>query len=214
MFQLETDLSCVSIAQLGRGQNEKNHSLNLMYAMYKRACPIPYEERAAVNHLTLWTEPFFTHNTALVCFSLWEPDVIYRLPQVALDALCEGDDLCAAPVRVEFTHEPYAALTVDEHRRASANAGADRQSYTTALHIGSYTPCFVASRDELVDWVDCISSTPFTFPFFTSGIEERGLDIGWLDPLLRSGDVRIEHLPGLLDRPVDLVREKVSRETV
>lgn len=211
MFQLETDLSGVSITQLGGGQNEKNHCCTFMYAMYKRARPIPDKDRKADNRLTLWTEPFVTRNQTLAYFSLWEPGVLYRLPQVALDELCEGDDLCAAPVHVEFTHEPYAALTVDEHRRASARA--DWQPYTTALHIGAYTPCIITPRDELAGWVDCIGSMPGFFPFFTSGVKERGLSIDWLEPLLRSGDVRVEHLPGLLDRPVELIRERVSRET-
>lgn len=213
MFQLETDLSGVSITQLGGGQNEKNHCCTFMYAMYKRARPIPDKDWTAVNRLTLWTEPFVTRNHTLAHFSLWEPGVLYRLPQVALDELCEGDDLCAATVHVEFTHAPYAALTVDEHLRASGRADAGRQPYTTALHIGSYTPCIVAPRGEIAGWVDCIDSMPGFFPFLTSGVEERGLDIGWLEPLLYSGDVRVEHLPGLLDRPVELIREEVSRET-
>lgn len=213
MFQLETDLSGVCITQLGGGQNEKNHCCTFMYAVYKRARPIPDEDRTAVNRLTLWTEPFVTRNSTLVHFSLWEPDVFYRLPQVALDELCEGDDLCAAPVHVEFTHAPYAAFTVDEHRRASADAGRDRQLYTTALHIGAYTPCIVAPRGEIAGWVDCIGRMPGFFPFLSSRIEERGLSIDWLEPLLRYGDVRVEHLPGLLDRPVELIRERVPRET-
>ena len=211
MFQLETDLSGVSITRLDREQNEKNHYCTFMYAMYKRARPIPDKERTAVNRLTLWTKPFVTRNYTLTHFSLWEPGVLYRLPQVALDELCEGDDLCAAPVRIEFTHTPYAALTVDEHRRASADA--DQQPCTTALHIGSYTPCIVAPGDKITGWIDCIGSMPGFFPFFTSGVERRELSMGWLEPLLYSGDVRVEHLPGLLDRPVGLIRERVSRET-
>lgn len=213
MFQLETDLSGVSITQLERGRNEKNLCCTFMYAMYKRARPIPDKDRTADNRLTLWTEPFVTRNHMLTHFSLWEPDVLYRLPQVALDELCEGDDLCAAPVHVEFTHAPYAALTVDEHRRASADADADRQPYTTALHIGAYTSCIVAPRGEIAGWVDCIGSMPGFFPYFASGMEERGLSIDSLEPLLRLGDVRVEHLPSLLDRPVELIREEVSRET-
>lgn len=211
MFQLETDLSGVSITQLGGGRNEKNHYCTFMYVKYKRARPIPNKDRTAVNRLTLWTKPFVTRNDTLTHFSFWEPGVFYRLPQVALDKICEGDDLCAAPVRIEFTHTPYAALTVDERRRASADA--DRQTCTTALHIGSYTPCIVAPRDELADWVDCIGSMPGFFPSVTFGLGGRGLHIGWLEPLLYSGDVRVEHLPCLLDRPVELIRERVSRET-
>ena len=213
MFQLETDLSCVSITRLAVGRDEKNQRCTFMYAMYKRACPIPAKDRTADNRLTLWTKPFVTRNPTLSHLSLWEPDVLYRLPQVALDEIREGDDLCAAPVHVEFTHEPYAALTVDEHRRASADAVAYRQPYTTALHIGSYTPCIVAPRDDITGWIDRIDSMPGFFPFFTSDAERRGLSIGWLEPLLRSGDVRVEHHPGLLDRPVELIRERVSRET-
>lgn len=211
MFQLATDLSGVSITQLGRGQNEKDHSCTFMYAMYKRACPIPDKDQAADNRLTLWTNPFVTRNFQLTRLGLWEPGVLYRLPQVALDELCEGDDLCAVPVRIEFAHTPYAALTVDEYRRASA--GADPQPCTTALHIGAYTPCIVAPRDEAAGWVDYIGSMPSFFPLGLSSLGERVSRTGWLRSLFSFGDVHVEHLPGLLDRPVDLIREKVSRET-
>lgn len=213
MFQLETDLSCVFFTRLGGGPNEKNNCCPFIYAAYKHARPIPDNDRTADNRLTLWTEPFVTRNPTLTYLSLWEPGVIYRLPQVALDALCDGDDLYAAPVHVEFTHTPYAALTVDKYRRASADADADRQPYTTALHIGSYTPCIVAPRDETIRWVDCIGSMLSAFPFHTSCAEDRGLSRNWLKPLLYSGDVRVEHDPGLLDSPVELIRERVPRET-
>lgn len=211
MFQLETDLRGVSITQMDRGQNEKNHSCTFMYAMYKRARPIPDKDQTADNRLTLWTKPFVTRNFRLRHLSLWEPGVLYRLPQVALDELCEGDDLCAAPVHIEFTHTPYAALTVDEYRRASADA--DPRPCTTALHIGAYTPCIVAPRDEVAGWVDYIGRLHGFFPFLLSGVEERELPIDWLRSLFSFGDVHVEHLPGLLDRPVGLIRERVSRET-
>lgn len=211
MFKLETDLSGVRLTKLGDGGNEKSHCRTFMYAMYKRARPIPDKDQTADNRLTLWTKPFVTRNPTLAHLSLWEPDVLYRLPQVALDELCEGDDLCAAPIHIEFTHMPYAALTVDEHRRASADA--DQPPYTTALHIGAYTPCIVAPRDETASWVDYLGSLPGFFPFITTGVDERGLSIDWLKLLFRPGDVRVEHLPGLLDHPVELIRERVSRET-
>lgn len=211
MIDLETDLSGISIIQMSRWQNEENHSCTFMYATYKRARPIPDKVRTAGNSLTLWTKPFVTRDFQLMHFSLWEPGVLYRLPQVALDELCEGDDLCAAPVHIAFAHTPYAALTVDRYRRASADA--DPRPCTTALHIGAYTPCIVAPRDEVADWVDYIGSRPNLALCFPSDLEERGLHINWLRSLFSFRDVHVEHLPALLDRPVELIREEVSRET-
>lgn len=211
MFQLETDLCGISITQLGRGQNEKIHSCTLMYAMYKRARPIPDKDQTADNRLTLWTKPFVTRNFQLKHLGLWEPGVLYRLPQVALDVLCEGDDLCAAPIHIEFTHTPYAALTVDEYRRASADA--DPQPCTTALHIGAYTPCIVAPRDEVVGWVNCLGRMHGFFPFVPADVGDRLLRISGFTSLISFGDAHVEHLPSLLDRPVELIRERVSRET-
>lgn len=210
-FKLETDLSGVSITQLGIGENEKGSICTLMYTMYKRARPIPDGCRTSDNRLTLWTEPFVTHNEAMTHISLWEPGFIYRLPQSALDILKEGDDLCAAPLRIGMRHTPYPCFTVDEHNRGSADG--KRNAVTTVLHIGAYTPCLVAPREKLVDWIDCLSGVPSISPFFASDIDRRGLSARWLEPLMRAGDVRIEHLPSLLDRPVDLIREEVSRET-
>lgn len=211
MFRLETDLSGISITRLVAGKNEKIHNCTLMYAMYKSARPIPNSDKTVDNYLTLWTDPFVTRNDELTHISLWETGVLYRLPQTALDELMEGNDLCAAPLRIEFRHIPYPGFAVDEYDRGSADG--KRDAVTTALHIGAYTPCIVAPRYELIDWIDYFGSRPCISPFITHDMEKRGLHPHWLEPFLYAGDVRIEHLPGLLDYPVELIREAVSRET-
>lgn len=211
MFRLETDLGGVSITRLGVGANEKGHNCTLLYVTYKRARPIPDINQTADNCLTLWTKPFVTRNNGLTHISLWEPGVLYRLPRIALAELMGGDDLCAAPIRIDFQHTPYSGFAVDEYNRGSADG--ERITVTTALHVGAHTPCIVAPRDRLVNFIDCFSSRTRFSPFFNSEVERRGVSLSWLTPLLCTEDVRIEHLPGLLDRPVELTREEVSRET-
>ena len=211
MFSLETDLSGISITRLGVSENEKGRACVFMYAMYKRACPFPCSDTTADNHLTRWTEAFITRSDGLTHFSLWEPGILYRLPQVALDELGEGDDLYAAPVRVELRHTPYPGFTVDEYGRGSADG--KRDAVTTALHAGSYTPCIVAPRGEIMKWVGYLGSMPGVLPLLKSSMDRRHLGLSWLKPLLCTGDVRLERLPCLLDRPVELAREGVSRET-
>lgn len=211
MFRLETDLSGISITRLGMGENEKGRNCTLLYAAYKRTRPIPDTDRTADNRLTLWTETFITHNNGLTHVGLWEPGIIYRLPQVALDEIMDGDDLCAAPLHIEFQHTPYPGFTVDEYDRGSADG--ERDAVTTALHIGAHTPCILAPRDKIINWVGYLGSRPCILPFLTSSVDSRHLSLSWLEPLLCTGDVRIERLPHLLDRPVELTREEVSRET-
>lgn len=210
-FQLETDLSGVSITHLDSNGDGEYYNCTLLYAVYKRVRPIPSTDRTANNHLTRWTEPFVTHNNGLAHLSLWEPGVLYRLPQVALRELMEGDDLCAAPLSIEIQHTPYSGFAVDEYNRGSADG--KQTSVITALHIGAHTPCIVAPRDTLVDWIDRLGSRPDVLPFFTSAMDRRALRLSWLKPLARDGDVRVERLPGLLDHPVELIREEVFRET-
>lgn len=212
MFRLETDLSGVSITLQGSRANEEGCSCTLLYAMYKRTRPIPDTDRTADNRLALWTGPFITHNDGLFRIRLWEHDALYHLPQIALDELMSGDDLCAAPVCIEFQHTPYPGFAVDECNRGCA-PNDRRDAVTTALHTGAYTPCIVAPRGRIADWIDYFGTRPDFSPFFMSDAERRGLCLSWLKPLLLSGDVRIEPLPGLLDRPVELIREEVSRET-
>lgn len=211
MFRLETDMRGLSITRLGVGDNEKGRSCVFMYAEYMRACPIPNDDREADNCLTLWTKTFFTHNEGLSRIGLWEPGVLYRLPQAAMDILMEGDDLCAAPVRVEIRHNPYAAFAVDEHLRGSADTVCP--PCTTALHTGAWTPCIVAPRGTLVSWLRLFDDHSENSSLLRLFAESAGLGAFWTYPLFCEGDVRIDHLPYLLDRNVELIREDVSRET-
>lgn len=208
MFWLETDLKGVSITRLGAEENEKGRTCTFMYAAYMRECPLPAVENAYCNTLALWTKPFVTRNSGLPHIGLWEPGVLYRLPQAALDALGEGDDLCAAPVRVEFSHTPYSGFAVDEYNRGSADG--ESASVSTVLHTASYTPCIVAPHDVLISWLRVLDDG---LPTFSARIDEKGLALSWLEPLLCAVDVRVEHLPGLLDKPVKLIGEEVPRET-
>lgn len=212
MFRLETDLSGISITPQGSRANEEGCNCTLMYAMYKRAHPIPNTDRTADNRLALWTSPFITHNEGLFFIRPWEHDALYRLPQTALNELMSGDDLYAAPVRIEIQHTPYPGFAVDEYNRGYASNDG-RGAVITALHIGSYTPCIVAPRGRLMDLTDYLRLKSDVFPSFVFNTEREDLDIPWLKPFLSPGDVRIECLPGLLDRPVELIREEVFRET-
>lgn len=210
MFWLETDLSGVSITRMGVEEGTKGRTCIFMYAVYKRECPLPAVEDVAHN-LTLWTKPFFTYSNGLARLRLWESDVIYRLPRIALDTLMEGDDLCAAPVRVELRHTPYSGFAVDGYNRGSADGKS--AEVTTALHIGSYTPCIVAPRDTLLCWLRFLKDTEYLTLSVPISAKKRGLGLSWLEPLLCTGDVRVDHIPCLLDSPVRLIGEKVSRET-
>lgn len=207
MFRLETTLSGVSITPLGVDEHTKGRICTLMYAAYTRERPIPSAASPYANNLTLWTNPFVTRNIGLSQISLWEPGVLYRLPQVALDALDEGDDLCAAPVRIEIRHRPYSGFAVDAFNRGSADG--ETAGVTTALHIGAHTPCVVAPRDTLVSWLSRIDRKPILSPFRY----DTWSIMPWVEPLVYEGDVRVEHLSCLLDRPVELIGEEVSRET-
>lgn len=212
MFRLETDLSGISITLQDLGKNKEVCRCTLIYAKYKRERPIPDTDRGSNNRLALWTGPFFTHNNELFRISLWEHDVLYRLPQIALDELMSDDDLCAAPVRIEFQHTPYPGFAVDEYNRGYASNGR-RGAVTTALHTGAYTPCVVAPRGTIMDWINYICSMPDISPFYMFSTERKGPCPPWFKPFLVPGDMRIEPLSSLLDRPVELIREEVSRET-
>lgn len=210
MYRLETDLSGICITRMGVGDNEKGRCCTLMYATYMRERPIPSSLRAnsSVNNLTLWTGPFFTHNGGVSHISLWEPGVLYRLPQTALNELGGDPDLCAAPLHLEIQHTPYPGFAEDDYGRGSADG--EQRETTTALHIGAHTPCLLAPRDTLIDWIEFFGSLPEIAPILNGQLKRKGLDLSWLDPLCRAGDVRIEPIPCLLDRPVELIREKVT----
>lgn len=207
MIELETDLRSIQVTP------KTGETASYVYASYIHGCPIPRWTPRSPYDIALYSLPLTTFITDAIVKRL-EPGVFYRLPDAVCQSLGAGESLGLIPLYVEFVHTPYVDLIEDEHGRAyvpNLAAGVDgTTNHLSRLCYGSWTVCGLLRTDQAREWAGLSDDEWRVHSLFNKA--HNGLNPSW-QPLRTNGSVALSFKPPLLNRPLGLVCEEVSRET-
>lgn len=207
MIKLETDIRCIQVTP------KTGETASYVYACYTRECPIPKWRPHYPHDIAPYSQPLPTFVTDVRVKRL-EPGVFYRLPGDVCRLFGSGESLCLIPLYVEIAHTPYVDFVEDEHGRAYVtNLAVDVDRETTHLSrlcYGSWVVCGLLRDKQAREWAGLSDVEWRVHSLFNKAHD--GLDPSW-QPFRTNGSMTLTHQPPLLNRPIGLIREEVSRET-
>lgn len=207
MPKLETDLRCLQIT------SKTGETSSYVYACYTHECPIPQwtpQLPYDIAHYSL-SLPTFIHDVSITRL---EPGIFYRLPEAACRSIGSTEDLSLIPLYVEISHIPYVDVVEDEQGRVYVpHLATDVCCDVTRLSrlcYGSWVVCGLLRTGLAREWAG-LSDVEWRAHSLFNGAHDD-LDPAW-QPLRARGSTTLAFAPPLLNRPIGLIREKVSRET-
>ena len=207
MIKLETDLRSI------QSTSTTGETASYVYACYTREVPIPkWTPRSPydIAHYSL-SLPTFIHDVSV---KRLEPGVFYRLSDATCRVLGSDESLGLIPLYVEIGHTPYVDVIEDEQGRVYvpplATDVRGEATHMSRLCYGSWTVCGLLRTGQAREWAGLSDVEWCAHSLFNKARD--GLDPSW-QPLRSRGTTTLTFAPPLLNRPVVLDREEVSRET-